>query len=362
MNREYLKNTIISLCSVMSVSGYETHHADTLYRTVAPYFDESRTDAVGNHLFIRRCGRKGAPLCMIDAHYDEIGMLVSDVCEGGFLRFTSVGGLSPSVLQAADVVIYGKRTLRGVITSTPPHLRSGKEDKLSDPEDLLIDTGIDKKTLASLCPVGTPIGFAPVYSELLNGRIVGKSFDNKACAAAALCAIIDTPREELAADVALCLSAYEETSALGGIAPAVYDLSPNYAMVTDVNLARVPDTPKRETVPLGKGISISASAATDRRLTGMTEGLCRDREIPHCVIAAPASTGTNAATVQLIGKGVPVVDVGLPLASMHTYNEVISLEDCESLCRLVRAFITDGGLAEAFSETDIIEKAEKEEL
>ncbi len=358
MNRKDLKNTIVSLCSIMSVSGFETHYADALHGMIAPFFDESRTDAVGNHLFIRRCGKKNAPLLMIDTHYDEIGMLVTDVTEGGFLKFTSVGGLSPSVLQGADVVIYGKKVIRGVITSTPPHLRTGTDESLSDPEELLIDTGYDKETLLEICPVGTPIGFSPCYGELLNDRIMGKSFDNKACAAVAISAIAATPKEKLCADVALCLSCYEETSALGGIAPAVYDLSPNYAMVVDVNLARVPDTPKRETVPLGEGISLSVSAATDRRLTAMTETLCRERSIPYCMIAAPTSTGTNAATVQLVGKGVPVVDVGLPLASMHTYNEVISLADAEALSRLITEFISSETIASAFAELDVIEKEE----
>ena len=145
---------------------------------------------------------------------------------------------------------------------------------------------------------------------------------------------------------------------MGGIAPAVYDLSPNYAMVVDVNLARVPDAPKRETVPLGEGISLSVSSATDRRLTKMTEELCREKEIAHCMIAAPSSTGTNATSVQLIGKGVPVVDVGLPLSSMHTYNEVISLSDAETLYRLISEFISSEKIAKAFEMTDVIEKEE----
>ncbi|MBR2354165.1 MAG: hypothetical protein IKA76_06680 [Clostridia bacterium] len=358
MNRDELKNTIISLCSVMSVSGYESHYADALRQRIAPYFDEHRTDAVGNHLFVRRCGREQAPLVMIDTHYDEIGMLVTDHLEGGFLRFTSVGGLSPSVLQGADVVIYGKKVIRGVISSTPPHLRTGMDESLSDPEELLIDTGYGKEILLELCPAGTPVGFSPCYGALLNDRIMGKSFDNKACAAAAILAIANTPKESLSADVALCLSCYEETSALGGIAPAVYALEPNYAMVVDVNLARVPDTPKRETVPLGEGISLSVSAATDRRLTAMTEQLCKEREIPYCMIAAPTSTGTNAATVQLVGKGVPVVDVGLPLASMHTYNEVIGIADAEALCKLISEFICSEAIAEEFSVSDIMEKEE----
>ena len=356
--REELKESILSLCSVMSVSGYENRSAENLKKVLAPYFDEHRTDAVGNHLFVRRCGKEGAPRVLIDAHFDEVGMLVSEICEGGFLRIVPVGGLSPTVLQGADVLIYGKKTLRGVITSTPPHLRTGGGDKETLPpcEELLVDTGYAKESLEALVSLGAPVGFAPCYGTLLREQIMGKSFDNKACAAAALYAVIHTPREALAADVTVCLSCYEETSRLGGVAPAIFSEDPDYAMVIDVNLATVPDVPKRETVPLGEGISLSVSAATDRRLTRMTELLCRDHEIPHCTVAAPSSTGTNAMTVQLVGRGVPVVDVGLPLKSMHTYNEVISLVDAEALCRLVTEFICSEKIADAFGGTDVVIK------
>ena len=343
-----LKEKITELCSLMSVSGFEKRAKAELYALLGKDFDEVRTDPVGNHIFVKRCGKEGAPTLLVDAHFDEIGMLVTEVCEGGFLRFCSMGGLSLSVLQAADVVIYGRETIRGVIISTPPHLRSDKGETLAHIDELMIDTGYSKEALEKIAPVGTPIGFLPVYSDLVGGRIAGKSFDDKACAAVCAAAIADTAREELSANVCLMLSSMEETSRLGGISPAVNAIQPDYAMVVDVNLAKVPDTPKSETVPMGGGISISVSAATDRALSLAVEELCRREEIAHTVVAAPCSTGTNAPTVNLSGSGIPVVDIGLPLANMHTYNEVIDLSDCEALYRLVAAFIKDGGLAEKF--------------
>ena len=348
MNEE-LKQAIVSLCSTMSISGFETRMSTFLRGDWGKEFDESYTDSVGNHVFLKRSSRSNAPLVLVDAHFDEIGMMVTEVCENGFLRITQIGGLSPCVLQAADVVVYGKETVRGVIVSTPPHLRNGKEDCLPDVEDLMVDTGYSKEEIEEIAPVGTPVGFAPVYGELLNGTLVGKSFDNKACAAIAAYAILHTPREALCADVALLLSSYEETSRVGGAGPATFGLSPDYAMVIDVNLATVPDVPKYETVPMGKGISLSVSAATDRELTRATQVLCQEKEIAHCMIASPCSTGTNAMTVNLTGGGVPVVDVGLPLRSMHTYNEEISMDDAESLSRLVREFICSKEIAQSFS-------------
>jgi putative aminopeptidase FrvX len=84
-------------------------------------------------------------------------------------------------------------------------------------DKLLIDTGYDKETLSKLVSVGTPIGFAPKYTRLGEKMLAGKGFDNKACAACAISAILGTSREELAGDVYLLLSAHEETDRLGGV-------------------------------------------------------------------------------------------------------------------------------------------------
>lgn len=343
-----LAQEIVELCSVMSVSGYESRAAEEISRLLGGRFDSIERDAVGNCFLWKRCGREGVPKILIDTHFDEIGMLVREILEDGFVRLAPIGGLSPSVLQAADVVLYGKEALRGVIVSTPPHLRKADEDRLPDCEELLVDTGYSKEELEQLLPIGSPVGFAPVYRELLNRRLAGKSFDNKACAAIAAHAIAATSKEKLAGDVVLMLSSYEETSRLGGASAGAFGCAPDYSMVIDVNLATVPDVPKAETVPLGEGISLSVSAATDPALTRASQTLCETHGIAHTMIAAPSSTGTNATAVQLTGGGIPTVDVGLPLKNMHTYNEVIDLADAEALCEFVEAFICDKEIADRF--------------
>lgn len=347
---EKLKDRIFAMCAVPSVSGFEPRMSADIAKMIGDAFDENYTDAVGNQVFIKRCERENAPTLLIDTHFDEIGMIVTDICDGGFLKLTSMGGLSPSVLQAADVVVYGKQILRGVITSTPPHLRGGADDSLPNIEELLVDVGYTKDELSSLVPIGTPVGFAPCYATLACGALSGKSFDNKACAAIAAYAISKAPREALSANVALLLSSYEETSRIGGASVGAFAVQPDYAMVIDVNLARVPDTPKSETVPLRGGVSLSVCAATDMRLTEMTRVLCEEKGIDHTMIASPASTGTNATSVNLVGGGIPVVDIGLPLRNMHTYNEVIAPEDIDALYRLVREFICSDNIAEVFGE------------
>lgn len=349
-----LKELIYSLSSIMTISGFGLRNVGEVEGLIGECFDESYNDGVGNMVFIKRStrpledGERRAKI-LVDAHLDEIGMIVTDIKEGGFLTVTNIGGIDPALLQASDVCIYGKEKIFGVISSTPPHL-SGPDDrnKHKNVGDLYIDTGYSKEELEKIVRLGTPVGFAPVYKELMNGKLSGKAFDDKACAACAAYAIINTPSEKLYGDVYLLLSNFEETSAHGGVTPGTYEVMPDYAMSVDVNLAAVPDTKKTETVDMNKGPSITYSTATDRRLTKMLEKACKAADIPLQVSLSPSFTGTNATSLQLVGNGVPTVDIGLPLAFMHSPTEMITLKDCESLVKVVETFITDESIGREY--------------
>ncbi len=342
-----LKKLIVDLSNLMSIGGFERFEREKLLSLVAYDFDENYIDNVGNQIFVRKCGKENAPKIMLDAHMDEIGMYVTEILDGGFLRVTNIGGIDTGILQASDVIIYGsEERLFGVIASTPPHLASGDGKTLPQINELMIDTCYTKEELESKIRIGTPVGFAPKYTEMLNNKIMGKSFDDKACGACAIYAAATTPREDLVGDVYVMLSCCEEVT--GMVAPGAYALNPDYAMSIDVNLGRVPGTKKEETVELAKGPSITISAVTDRKLTNMLIDIAKEKEIPYQISVSPTHTGTNAVSIQLAREGIPTVDVGLPLASMHTYNEIISLDDTKSLCDLISAFITDKKIAEEF--------------
>jgi len=343
-----LEERIVATASLMSVTGHEDYDTAALHALMAG-FDEQYTDTVGNHLFVRRCGRENAPRILIDTHFDEIGMLVSDILEDGFLRVCAVGGLDARVLPSAEVRIYGSRVIDGVVASTPPHLQSAADEKKAPKVDeLLIDTGYSTEELKKILRVGTPAGFLPRYTWLQNRRLAGKGLDNKACCAAAADALLSLSREALAGDVALLFAVHEETDRTGGTAVGGFHFAPDYAMVVDVNLGRAPDTEKRETVALGEGPSLSRSAITDRTLTRMTEELCEREGIAWQRSVDPTSTGTDTVALHLVRGGIPVVDVGLPLRCMHTYNEIVDMQDAEALSRLIAAFVCDSGIAEVF--------------
>ena len=353
-NKERLSHVIQKIAAFCSVSGSEYKSASEIEAIYGECFDSIERDAIGNLTLFKSCGRENAPRIMIDTHYDEIGFIVTGALEGGFLRIINIGGIDRAIMQAACVTVYGKEILNGIIISTPPHLREGG-NRLPKIEELLVDVGAGytAEELAELCPIGTPISFEKKYTELLNGRIAGPSLDNKACAAIAIDAICDMPRENLAGDVYLTLSCYEETARRGGAYVCANRINPDYALVIDVNLADAPSVPSRECVKMDDGISISYSSSTDRALTRASARLCEDNDISYTKKVEASSTGTNAVAVGLSALGVSVVDVGLPLRNMHTYNEVVSLEDCATLYSFITAFVSSSDIADNFRREEI---------
>ncbi len=345
-----LKELIISLSRIMSVSGGERRGGEELVSLIGGVFDEHRTDALGNHLFIKKCGREGAPKILVDTHFDEIGMMVTDIKEGGFVTVTNIGGVDTRILPASEVIIYGKEPVLGVFAAKAPHLSTAADmEKLTPLSEMLIDTGYTKEELEELCPIGTPVGFKPIYAELLNDRLAGKAFDDKACGACAIFGIDAVQKRDLAGDVYFLFSSFEEAG-MTGARVAGFGIRPDYALVLDVTHASTPDTKDYGLPAFGSGVAVAASPVTNRRLTRMVTELCRAGSIPFTMDACPGSTGTNANVLGISAEGIPTALCSLPLKSMHTSCEVLSMDDANALKKVVSAFIKSKEIAEVFGK------------
>ena len=350
-----LKTLLKELPGLMTISGYTYKSADKLNKMIGGEFDEYYQNRVGSHVFVRRCGKSNAPKIMIDTHYDEVGMMVTSINKDGFLSITNVGGLDMRILQAAEVVVYGEdaegneKEIYGVIISTPPHLtKPADAKKLKEIGELYVDTGYSQEEIKKYVRVGTPVGFRGVYRDLLNNRISGKGFDCKSCSACAVYAIATTPKEELAGDVYLVLSNFEEVGGQQvGSVTAAYEIDPDYALVADVTGAVIPGSSNN--VPkMGEGASITFAPITDRKMNKLLLKLLEEKGVKLSIEVAAGRTGTNTTGLNLVRAGVPIVDIGLPLRNMHTYNEVIDLADAEAMAEVMKTFITSKEIAEVF--------------
>ncbi len=333
--REILKG----LTSGVSVSGYESGIEEVVRRVGEKYFDEFKCDNAGNYHLIKHAKKTVFEKILIDAHIDEVGLLVTEILDGGFLHVSNVGGIDIAVLQASEVMIYGKEKLYGVVCSTPPHLARGDRLTLPEMSDIVIDTGCSKEYLESVVTIGTPITFKPAYTELLNDKICTKSLDNKICALAAIEAAYLLSQTEFDDELTVLLSVKEEVSE--AVVTGVYNASPSLAVVLDVCNSKIPDSDKKENVLLGEGCNISISPVTAPKLSKRLVECAKKHDIPYSVAVEAQGTGTNANDIPLVSCGIPTVLLSVPLRGMHTPSEVISLKDVEYTAQLVKEFLLE---------------------
>ena len=332
-----LAQTLARLCGTAAVSGSEKHGATLAAELLTPYCDSAEIDAFGNVTALRRCGRAQAKTVLLDAHLDQIGFLVTEVLDGGFLRFAEAGGVDPRMLLGCEVTVLAEEPLYGVISCMPPHLlRAGEQDKAVPVHEMLIDTSL--KDAREKIKVGTPVVFAEQPCQLSPDSITGKCLDDRAGIMAIVRALELLAEEPLAVDVAVLLSVQEETTGLGAGVGA-WRLRPEYAIAVDVSHAKTPDAPADKTFEYGGGALIGMGPNMDRRLTQALLKTARAEQIDHQVEVMEGHTGTNAWAMQIAACGTAQGLVSIPLRYMHTPIESVKLCDIEAVAQLLAAFL-----------------------
>ncbi len=276
---------------------------------------------------------------MLDAHLDQIGLVVRGIDEKGFLLVDKVGGPDPRVLVGAEVTVHGDRELFGVVSSVPPHLQKGdSKEELIEIKNLSIDIGMSKQAAESLVHIGDRITMRMPQCELLGDRIVSAAFDDRAGVAVILRALEMTKGMLNKTKLTVVFSSMEEVGGQGAKTSA-FEAMPDYAFAVDVGFGEDPYTDKTQTINLGGGASIGISPTLDKEFTKELIAICKEKDIPYQHDVMGGRTGTNADSINITGKGVKTTVLSIPLRYMHTGSEIISLADIENTAKLIAAYL-----------------------
>lgn len=329
--------SLTRLCEAAAVSGYEKHGATIAAELLTPLCDSVEIDAFGNVVGIRRCGKSHAKTVLLDAHLDQIGFVVTEVLDGGFLRFAEVGGVDPRMLLGCEVTVLAEEPLYGVISCMPPHLlKAGEQDKAVPIAEMLIDTGLlDAK---SRIRIGTPVVFAEKVCQLSADSITGKCLDDRAGVIAIVQAMEQIKEAPLSVDIAVLISVQEETTSLGaGI--GTWRLRPDYAIAVDVGHAKTPDASSDKTFEYGGGVMVGMGPNMHSALTKSLIKTARAEEICHQIEVMEGHSGTNAWAMQVAAYGTAQAILSIPLRYMHTPIESIKLSDLDAVSDLIACFL-----------------------
>ncbi len=323
---------------VPTLSGFEDKGRESIAKILSPYFDTYRKAGVAGMLFTKKCGRENAPKILIDAHLDEIGLIVTDIAEDGTLTVASLGGTDPRTYTASRYTVHADRDIEAVTVKMPYRIQKGAK-KLPQVKDLRLFTGKTKEELTEQgVAVGVAVSAKRSTVSLGSEQFYGSYMDDKACIVVAVVALEELKGKKISCDIQLLLSGQEESYGAGFVTGA-YSANPDEILVVDVDLGNTPETDGAKTVKMGEGPSVAISVETNRTMTKALLKLAKEREIPVQPAMNVKRTGTNASGTPFLMGGVPTATIGLPLKYMHTPVETLYKKDLLNTGKLIAAYI-----------------------
>lgn len=320
------------LCLLDGTSGDETAVRDFIISKIDGHCDY-RTDNLGNIIAFKKGKKAAKRKIMVDAHMDEVGLIITNITKDGFLKFSTVGGIDTAALMFRKVKINGR--INGVISGKPIHLiGDGERKKLPKTDSLYIDIGVATKDEAEkYVALGDRAVMCGDYTE--NGdNIISKAIDDR-IGCAVLIKLLTTDCEY---DFYGSFSVQEEIG-LRGAKTAAFGIDPQSAVIlegtTAADIAGVAE--ENKVCKLGNGVAVSfmdRATVYDRKYydAALNSGI-------NCQPKAVVAGGNNSGVVHLSREGVRTIALSVPCRYIHSASSVANKRDCENMLKLAEHMI-----------------------
>ncbi|MDR1821877.1 MAG: M20/M25/M40 family metallo-hydrolase [Oscillospiraceae bacterium] len=334
-DKDKITALLTELAEIDAPAGFEEPMAAYLVRRLTNAGFTAETDTMGSVIGRKTSGRPNAARLLVDAHMDEIGLIITGKADrDGFLRFAAIGSVNPALLPGQRVKILTEPPVYGVIPILPPHVKKEKDSVAVS--ELSIDTGGLPFTEDFL---GAPAVLCAESGLLGDSAFFGKALDNRLSVAAILAAIDELGDTPPANDTTVTFTVQEELG-LRGARPASFAIPCDYAIIADADFAEQPGVSSDRVRKFGGGVTIARGPNMDRDFTHTLTALAESADIPHQISVEPGRSGTNAEVIQLSGVGVRTALVGAAVKNMHSPVETADIGDVLALSRLIFAAMT----------------------
>lgn len=329
MNRELFT----ALCELDGVSGREHSVRDYILKQLdaCDTPKDVCVDAMGNILVHLKGKTPAKNVVQFDAHMDEVGFIVTHICDDGLIRFDKVGGINDDVLFGHRVRIGNQI---GIIGGKAMHQCSGDDSK-KVPSVETIDIGASTKEEAeALVKIGQTGTFDSCLRWLPNDLFRGKAVDDRV----GCYLLLEMARTQPDRDVWLSFSVQEEIGLRGAGAAAEY-IKPDYAVAIDATTAAdvAGSSDENAVCHMRQGAVVSfADGATfyDADLYRYIRDLAEMNHIPTQTKNKIAG-GNNAGALQRRGLGAKTAAISLPCRYIHSPACMGSVDDVEAMYRLL---------------------------
>ncbi len=330
------------LTEAFGVSGFENEVRNIILEEIKDYCSEIQIDAMGDLIAYKRASARceNTKTILLSAHMDEVGFIVTDITDEGYLKFATVGGIDSKILISKRVNVNGNH---GVIGIKPIHLTEKEERKKTISEkQLFVDIGAKTREDAlQIASKGDYFGFDSDYVEF-GDMIKAKALDDRLG-----CDImINILKKDWNVNL-VCAFTVQEEVGLRGAKIAAKGINPDFALViegtTCNDMTGISENLRVTKSGKGAAISILDSASkADGELVEMLVNSAKSRNIPYQFKASTAG-GNDAGAIHLADGGIKTATISVPCRYIHSPVCVMSKRDFDSCRRIVESFLNDLG-------------------
>jgi putative aminopeptidase FrvX len=329
------------LLETPGTSGGEQEVQKQVRAFVGDFADDITTDVHGN--VIVTVNPSGKKTILLDAHCDQIGLIVRHIDSKGFLRVNPVGGWDMQILLGQRVIVHSNSGyLPGIIARKPIHLLDPEERRtVPKMKDLWVDIGAASQQEAQeLVRVGDFVTPEPCLRELRNGRLSGVAMDDRCGVWVILKALQKVAAGNPSVRV-VAVSAVQEEIGLRGATTSSWTVDPDVAIAVDVTHATdCPGIDQNEfgRIEIGGGPVVVRGANANPVVFEMLTQQAGKAEIPVQINALGYPASNDGAAVQLTRGGCAAGLVTLPNRYMHSPVELVAESDLQNAADLIAAF------------------------
>ena len=324
------------LCCICGASGNEEKIREYIISQIDGFCDYS-VDSLGNIIAFKKGKNTAKNKVMIDAHMDEVGLIVTSIQSDGTLTVDTVGGVDPMVVIGRQVVI-GDKKIPAVVGAKAVHkLSQADRDKKPKIDSLYVDFGAEnKEDAAKYVRPGDIVYFKSDYVEFGDNMIKAKAIDDRfGCAI-----LIELIKSDLEYDAYFTFTVQEEIG-LRGAKTAAFAVNPDFAIVCETTTASdIEGVPEGQTVcKLGNGAVVSfmdRSTVYDKELYNIAFDIAKEKNIP-CQTKTKIAGGNNSGAIHIAGNGVRTIAVSAPCRYLHSPSCVVKKDDLRSCYEIVKA-------------------------
>jgi putative aminopeptidase FrvX len=344
------------LCAFHAVSGHEDEIVAFVRDTLRPWVDECWVDRLGNVVGILRGTTYPDYRLMLQAHLDELGLIVRNITAEGFLLIERIGGMPEKSLlgQRVEIKTEDGRRIPGYIGAKSHHV-TGADEKYRAPSvhEMFIDVGVSGRAAVEALGirVGDTVTYAPNFNRFGDGMICAKALDNRVGVFILLELLKHFQAQRPPCTLVFAFTVLEEFSIRGSL-PVVNATRPDAIISVDITVAV--DTPAEaplHPVAMRHGPAVKMMDFHGRGTLGglfsspklrrfiehvaQEQGIPTQREVIVGVITDPAFQ------LYLGERGYVIAGLSIPQRYTHSAAQMCHEADIAHAIRLLTAVATE---------------------